>query len=296
MFIYITAIIAFALAVVSEAFSITGMAATFPSIFWSVVAMGAVLGAGKLAAASFLYRYWDYAPKLLSVPMVVFVVVLTTISITGHFGYLSKGYMQDSIPLKQIETQIAQLEKERDRKVERKKEIDTQVANLPSDRAAARVRLMKQFSDEQTVVTNRINALDAEITTLKSRQIETSSHVGPIMYISQALGITTDDGVKWFILLIVSVFDPLALALTIAVSVMIKHRLELLESQQEEVEEEHPRVRRRKVREKDIPLDLFELAEDVDVDADSKGGTVYSKSHQPADSKVDLKIKHPFKD
>lgn len=274
MFISIAAITAFSLAIVSGSFSIIGLAGTFPSIFWSVISMGVVLEAGKLAAASFVYRYWDYASKFLTIPMIVFVFILTTISITGHFGYLSKGYMQDSIPLKQINVQISQLESELNRKIDRKKEIDTQISNLPSDRASARIRLIKQFSDEQILVTNRINALETELTELKTKQIETSSHVGPIMYISQAFGITTDEGIKWFIILIVSVFDPLALTLTIAISVMLKHKLESQKVQNEE----QPIIRRKKIQGKEKPLDLFELA---DSDQDVTGGTIYSKDHQP---------------
>ena len=229
IFIPLVIIIALALATVSGAFSIIGMAATFPSIFWSIVSMGIVLEAGKLSAASFIYRYWRYAPKSLSIPMIVFVVVLIVISITGHFGYLSKGYQQDSLPLQQISAQVTQLEQERTRKIERKKEIDVQISQLPTDRVISRIRLSKQFNSEQVLVTSRINELDGKILELKSKQIEAVGHVGPITYISSALGITTDEGVKWFIFLIVSVFDPLALALTVSVSVMLKHKKDVFD-------------------------------------------------------------------
>jgi hypothetical protein len=284
MFIFISIIIALALAIVSESFSIIGMAATFPSIFWSVVAMGTVLGAGKLASASFLYRYWSYAPKLLTIPMTIFVIVLTMITITGHFGYLSKGYQQDSIALKQVSVRIEQLDDERLRKIERKHEIDTQIAQLPSDRVASRVKLAKQFEKEQNEVTTRINQLDEQITELKSKQIDAQAHIGPIMYISQALGISTDEGVKWFILFIVSVFDPLTLALTIAVSVMIQHRKEQLLEETKENEEKNRARRKRIQKEKDIPLDLFELVEDDEPEQEQTTTNPFSYT-----------VKHPFK-
>lgn len=271
LFIVFAAVVAFSLAAVSGAFSIIGMASTFPSIFWSVLAMGVVLEAGKLTAASFLYRYWNNTSKFLSIPMLVFVAILTTISITGHFGYLSKGYMQDSLPQKQVTIQIEQLEKERDRKIERKHEIDAQIAQLPSDRAASRVKLAKQFSDEQESVTTRINELDTKITDLKSKELDATSHIGPIAYIASAFGISTDEGVKWFILIIASVFDPLALALTISISVMLRVRQEKIDAEKEKPEEEivQPKIKKKKKQE-DAPLDLFELTEENEMQVQPK--------------------------
>jgi hypothetical protein len=265
IFIIIAAIVALALATVSEAFSIIGMAQTFPFIFWSVIAMGVVLGAGKLVGASFVYRYWKTAPKALTIPIAVLVCVLTVTTITSHFGYLSNGYLHDSLPLKQVTVQIEQFEKERDRKIVRKQEIDTQIAQLPSDRAASRVKLAKQFADEQNSLTARINSLDTQITELKGKQLDATSHVGPIAYISSAIGITTDDGVKWFILLIAGVFDPLALLITIAISHMVEVRkLELEEANKEEDAEEIEQPKKRIKKPQPPSNDLFELTKDVE--------------------------------
>jgi hypothetical protein len=283
IFIILAAIVALSLAAVSEAFSILGLAQTFPSIYWSVIAMGSVLGAAKLVGASFAYRYWDTAPKKVTLPIVVLVVALTIVSIGSHIGYLSNGYQHDSLPMKQISVQIDQLEKERDRKIERKHEIDTQIAQLPTDRAASRVKLSKQFSDEQTIVTTRVNALDEKITELKTKEIDAMGHVGPITFIANAFGLTTDAAVKWYIFIIASVFDPLALFLTISISVMIGIRKIELTAESEENDKPVPRTRRKKVIEPSA--DLFEITKD---DNDEKiedlvveGGTEYKTFAQP---------------
>lgn len=260
MFIILTQATALSLAVVSESFSVIGLAATFPSIYWSVISMGAVLGAGKLIAASFVYRFWHIAPKTLIIPMSVFVIVLTMITMVGHFGYLSKGYLADSHDIKTVTAKLASLSEEKDRKLARKVEIDSQIANIPPERVTARIRLSKQFEAEQIQLTTRINEIELEITKLKDAQIDADSHSGPISYIATALGASQDNSMKWFILLLVSVFDPLTLATTVSISVMIAHRK--YEEEQLKAQESTPKPRRKRTQEVETvtdskPLDEF---------------------------------------
>lgn len=226
VFIVLLGIIAFALAAVSEALSIMGLADAFGSIYWSMIAMGVVLGLGKLGAITFLYRHWHETSKLLSIPLSMCATILVFVTISGHFGFLSKGYLVDSIELKKVESMIASYEEEKSRHVARKESIDLQISQLPSDKVNSRVRLMDQFKTEQKDVTAKVNKLDEKISALKINQIESTSHVGTIAYIAKAFGMTLDEGVKWFILLIITAFEPLALGLTIAISTLLKLRKE----------------------------------------------------------------------
>lgn len=281
IFIFLVGLITLALAGVSETFSIIGLSQTFPSIYWSIIAMGVTLGASKLAGVSIVYRYWNIFPKKITIPIAILSFVLTVVTMTGHFGYLSNGYLHDSIGTKQISVQIDSLQAEETRKVERKKEIDMQISQLPSDRAQARIRLAKQFQDEQIEVTKRINELDSKIADLQNKQIDAQSHTGPITYIATAFGLTTDNSIKWLILILVMAFDPMALWLTISISAMVEHRKFLNESENLEPVKAK-RIRRSKEAPTTSPLDVFEVAEDV--------------VKTPNDTTpFDVKIRHPFK-
>jgi hypothetical protein len=223
-FIALLSIVTFTLASCSALFSVIGLGKMFPSIFWIVVAMGTSLEAAKLMGASYLYRYWDRTNLLLRTYLISGVFVIMVITSSGVFGMLSSGYQTDALPLQQIEEQVVMLQQEKDRKIERKSEIDKQISQLPTNSIRGRVQLMKQFKDEQKEVTSRLNELDAQILELKQSMIETQAHIGPIVYIAKVFNKTTDDATKWLILLIIFAFDPMAISLTLAVNIALRAR------------------------------------------------------------------------
>ena len=231
-FILLLGLGALSLASVSAYFSIWGLAHTFPAVFWGVIAMGIVIEYGKLIGISFMYRYWSKVSAVLKrgmfPPLVGITLLVMAITAAGHYGYLSSGYQADILPLKQISEQIKTLEGEKVRKIDRKIEIDKQIAQLPHDFVRGRVKLIKQFQAEQQEVTKRIDDLDAQILTLKTESLKTETHVGPIIYLAKALNIDTDKATNYLVLMIICVFDPLALLLTIATNVAIRqHELDL---------------------------------------------------------------------
>lgn len=203
-------------------FSVYGLAATFSGVFMSVIIMGASLEAAKLMTASYLYRYWNETGKLLRTYMIAGVIGLMVLTSGGIFGYLSSGYQADVLPLKQLNEQIALLTEEKQQLLNRKKEIDTQIAQLPANYVRGRERLISQFKQEQQTITNRLAEISKVETDAKLQQIKTEAHIGPITYISKAFGVETDDATKWLVLLIVLVFDPMAIALTLAVNNVLR--------------------------------------------------------------------------
>lgn len=224
--IFIALLILSTLAIAGSAafFSVYGLATTFSGTFISVIVMGASLEAGKLIAASYLYRYWERTRWIHKAYLIAGVIALMIMTSTGIFGYLSSGYQTDVLPLKQTKEQITLLQGEKDRLVARKKQIDEQIAQLPPNYVTSRIRLSKQFKGEQEEATNRINSIDKQLLELKTKQIKTETHIGPITYIAKAFGVETDDATKWLIFLIIFAFDPMAIALTIAVNVAIRER------------------------------------------------------------------------
>lgn len=231
-FIFLLSLITFSIAAVAAFFSIYGLAAIFSGIFWPVILMGSALEAGKLAAASYVYRYWNSISKSLKIYLISAIFVLMIITSTGIFGFLSMGYQEDILDLKKQEQQISLLEQEKlelekfkQERLERKKQIDKDIASLPNNYITGRQRLMKSYGPELEqlkkdveLYTKQIRDITLKISEIKQQKIVKEVHTGPIIFIANALSLETDDAVKWMILLIVFVFDPLAVALTLGVN------------------------------------------------------------------------------
>lgn len=213
-----------ALAVTAAFFSVYGLAILFAGAFWMVVVMGTALEMGKLVAVSYLYRFWDKTNIWLKSYLMLGILVLMVLTSVGIYGILSGGYQTEAIPLKQINQQVVLLEQEKEEKLLRKRQIDEQIAQLPSNMVKGRERLVKQFREEQVQVTTRLNELDAAIQELRVKQINIEAHVGPITYIAKAFGLDPDNATSYLIILIVLGFDPMAVALTLAVNIALRER------------------------------------------------------------------------
>jgi hypothetical protein len=188
--------------------------------------MGSSLELGKLVSISYLYRYWQLTSIWLKIYLMLGIFALMVLTSMGIFGLLSVGYMTDSLPLKQIEQQVQLLDEEKGRLIDRKKQIDTQIANLPMEMSKGRVKLINGFKNEQEQTTTRINALSKEILETKTKLIQSEAHIGPITYIAKAFKMEADDATKYLIYLIIFVFDPMAVALTLAVNITLRDKKE----------------------------------------------------------------------
>lgn len=205
-------------------FSVYGLAHTFSGTFWSVVWMGGSLEAGKLIAASFAYRYWNRTPWILNAFLVMSIVVLMLLTSVGIFGYLSSGYQTDTLSFKQNEQQTILLEKEEKELQTRKQQIDKQIAELPANFVKGRKQLIDSFQSETGRINKRLPEISVEVQKLKTEQIKAEAHVGPIIYIAKVFDMPTDNATKWLIFLLIFVFDPLAVTLTICVNIALKIR------------------------------------------------------------------------
>lgn len=220
-FIVVLVFAALLVAASAAFFSVYGLAQVFAGAFVSVIIMGVALEAGKLVAASFLYRYWTTISKLLKTYLVAAVLVLMTITSMGISGYLTAAYQTDTISLRDADNKLASYDEELTRLLARKDDMDKQVSQLPSNAVKSRQRLMASFKPEYERINPRIEVLQAEKTKLQEHKITTEAKVGPIIFISKVVGASTDNAIFWLIALIVIVFDPLAVALTIAANIAI---------------------------------------------------------------------------
>lgn len=229
IFIVLLGLITFSIAGCAAFFSIYGLAQTFGAAALAVTFMGAALEAGKLITASFLYRYWNKITLALKIYLCIAVGVLMIITSIGIFAFLSKGYQEDTLSLKELNIKIGHLEEESksltDRKLKLEGSKDTvvdSVANITDNtkrwQATAKNQLAKTIVGEDRDITSRLQAITPELNKLKEDRVNIQLHVGPIIYIAEAVGVEVDDATKYIILLLIIVFDPLAIALTIGVN------------------------------------------------------------------------------
>lgn len=237
---FITLLILSTLSIASSAafFSIYGLAQIFTGSFWPVVIMASSLEAGKLISASYVYRYWTKMTSWMKIYLITAIIVLMGITSVGIFGFLSAAYQQDILPLEQKEQKIGLLTHEKEEvsvlkteRIDRKKQIDADIASLPNNYITGRQRLMESYGPELEQLredvasyTDRIREITTEIQALKAETLEQRVHTGPIIFIAEVFEQDVDEATKWLILIIIFAFDPLAVVLTIGANMAILER------------------------------------------------------------------------
>lgn len=225
-FILLLALSALAVAGSAAFFSVYGLGQIFSASFIPVVIMGSSLEVGKLVAASYLYRYWTVTPKLIKAYLFTAVFMLVVITSMGIFGFLTAAYQKDSISLKQQQEQIALYEGQKQDYRNRLEGINMQIEEVPSDYITKRMELITKFAPEKEDVINKINDIDEKLLELKTVVLQTEAKIGPIIYVAEVLDQDPNKATFWFVLMIVGVFDPLAVSLTLATNIALKRRRE----------------------------------------------------------------------
>ena len=201
-------------------FSVFGLSKLFSGAALSVIVMAGSLEFTKLVAASFLYQYWYDMGRILKWYLTLGVAVLVLITSAGIFGYLSNAYQgatvvfeKQTTALLAYEDRLEQLEED---KVFLKEELDIQVASLPENYITAKRKLREDFNPQIQKVNNEILDIKGKVADLKVELIETGVDVGPAIYLARTFDTDVDTVVKFFIFILIFVFDPMALAMVLA--------------------------------------------------------------------------------
>ena len=206
-------------------FSVFGISMLFSGAFLSVVLMASSLELAKLVGASFLYRYWGKINLLMKTYMIVGVLTLVGITSGGIFGYLSNAYQGATLEFEKQSTELLFLEEELDRLKEDKKlllgEMEEQVSSYPENYITARRNTRNNYLEQVNVVNQQIRDMSPKVSDLKIELIETGVDVGPAIFIARAFGTDVDTVVKFFIFILIFVFDPLAVVLVIAYNMVL---------------------------------------------------------------------------
>ena len=236
----LTLAMALAISGVAAWYSTAGLIAIFSGATTSIIIMGGVLEAGKLVTASWLYRNWNQVPFLLKSYLTSAVVVLMFITSMGIFGFLSKAHLEQSISvggtndlqIENLERQIARQQSIVADSETVLSQLDAQVQTLidydrirgPSGSIATRQGQAEErqaLNETIDAAYVRIEELQTDLAPLQQEKLAIEVEVGPLKYIAELIygdqaRDFLDEAVRWVILLIVFVFDPLAVLLLIA--------------------------------------------------------------------------------
>ncbi len=209
-------------------FSVFGLSKLFAGATKEVIVMAGSLEFGKLISASFLYRYWDKVNKALRTYLLVGIITLVGITSAGIFGFLSNAYQgatiefeKESTKLLYKEDRLSQLEED---KIYLKDELEIAILELPDNYITAKRQLRADYNPKVLEINDQILGVKAEIGNLKTALIETGVDVGPAIYLARVFGTDIDTVVKFFIFILIFVFDPMAVVLVICYNVVLLDR------------------------------------------------------------------------
>tara|TARA_Y100001958_G_scaffold60641_1_gene40849 strand:- start:1038 stop:1934 length:897 start_codon:yes stop_codon:yes gene_type:complete len=238
----LTLFTALAISAVAAYYSIIGLIAIFSAAVVPIAVMGVVLELGKLVTASWLYHYWKKVPRLLKTYLISAVVILMFITSMGIFGFLSKAHIEQttitsdkSLEISSVQSEIERHKKDIFRAEQSLQLLDnalikytdlgavTKGLNARKDQEVERNELNQSIQN----ATDKIATLTEKQFGLKKEQLQIQSEVGPIRYIAELIygessQSVLEDAVRWVIIIIVFVFDPLAVLLLISANITLK--------------------------------------------------------------------------
>jgi hypothetical protein len=260
---YLTLITGLIISAVAIFYSVAGLATIFSAAVWPIIIMGTVLEGAKLVATVWLKQNWSHAPRFLKGYLLLAVAILMFITSMGIFGFLSKAHSDQTLVSGDVQSKIAIV----DEKIKTEREnieaarraltqmdaaVDQTMARSTNEQGANRAAQLRrqqakeraQLQKDITEAQKRITALNDEAAPIRADLRKVEAEVGPIKYIASFIYGENPDAnilekaVTWVIILIVIVFDPLAVMLLLAsqytFAQLKKEKEQLEESAQEE--------------------------------------------------------------
>lgn len=256
LFALITLLCALSLSAIAAYYSVIGLMAIFAASPIPIAIMGGALEFSKLIAASWAYKNWTVAPRLLKYYFVIAVVILMFITSLGIFGYLSKAHSDQSLVSGDVSARLEIIDEKirvakENIEVERKalkqmdEGVDQTLARTNSETGADKATKLRraQQSERQRALANieaeqkRVSAYTEERIPLATEVRKVEAEVGPIKYIASMMyddvdANILDKAVRFVIILLVLVFDPMAVLLVIAANFSMR---QINEEKEEEI-------------------------------------------------------------
>ena len=244
IFPFLIALSALSISASAAFYSVTGLSMLFAGASVAVLIMASSLEIAKLVIASLLYQYWNKLNKILRIYLTIATVVLMLLTSAGIYGYLSNAYQttanQSSIvdqKIQTLETKKGLYEDTRDNILKEKQSIAELKGNLSTSSTTqstdkrgnlvirsnkANIEQLKSANQSDEKLTVKLDITNDSIFSLENKILEVkttskaANELGPLKYLSNLTGQPMDKIINWFLLVIIFVFDPLAIALVIA--------------------------------------------------------------------------------
>ncbi len=270
---------AISISVIAAGYSIAGLTALFAGAVVPIIAMGSALEVGKLVAASWLYNNWrnKLVPKTIRAYLTFAVIVLVFITSMGIFGFLSKAHLDqvqpqsgNNIKIELIDSQLNQQQIIIDRSQKTLTLLDQTLEKyIDMEYVTRGLKEREKQKPEREALTLAINEASDKISELSNKkgalqleQDKIEAEVGPIKYIAELIyGDTAkdhfDEAVRWVIIVLIFVFDPLAVLLLIAANISLRSRNLVKEEEKTKVEKDYQKeatnakVRAKRVRDRE---------------------------------------------
>ena len=243
---YVIALSALSVSASAAFYSVFGLSHLFAGASTEVIIMAGALEAAKLVVASLLYQYWNVINKWLRAYLVSAVFILMVITSGGIYGFLSGAFQETNTQSEFLDKQVQIKDAKRTRFIENRdglkltiKDLTISLANptmiqyvdsasqqlVTTTSSRTRKMLQNQLTEAKTnlnAVTDSIAVLDVKIL---EQQIgnESARELGPLKYMAELTGKPMEQIVNWFMLLIIFVFDPLAIAMVVAANMAFAH-------------------------------------------------------------------------
>ena len=242
---YLTLLTALAISGVAAYYSIIGLVAIFSASVIPIAVMGVVLETGKLITAAWLYHYWKKVNFLLKTYLISAVIVLMFITSMGIFGFLSKAHIEqtsvsadNTLQIEAIDSQISRQQKDIERAELQLGLLDDALKKYVELGAVTKSINARQGQEEErnaltsTInnATNNIANLTEKKYELRTKENELIAEVVSIKYIAELVygnseQNTLEESVRWVIIILVWVFDPLAVLLLISANISLKEEM-----------------------------------------------------------------------
>ena len=238
----LTLLVALAISTVAAYYSIVGLMAIFAGATTAIAIMGVVLEIGKLVCASWTFQNWKTSPFTIRSYFIVAVIVLMLITSLGIFGFLSRAHITQSSPTALLVERIERINlkvNQRQTQVSRYQgRLDTldQALQRYIELGAISKGLSKigAMDNETNLLKTKISTLETEIDGLTDKKYGLKTElnlaeveVGPIRYVASMIyddvsESQLEEAVRWIIILLIFVFDPLAVVLVIAANISLR--------------------------------------------------------------------------
>ena len=244
--ILITFLSAISISIIAAGYSIVGLSTLFAGAVVPIIAMGSALEVGKLVAASWLYNNWrnKLVPYTIKMYLTFAVIVLIFITSMGIFGFLSKAHLDqvkppssNNIKIELLDKQINQQQLIIDRAEGQLTLLDKALeVYIDKEYVSRGLKERKKQEEERTLLntaitdaSNKIGELTLQKSELALEQDKIEAEIGPIKYIAELIyGENAKDyfdkAVRWVIIVLIFVFDPLAVLLLIAANISLRSR------------------------------------------------------------------------